>query len=51
MFGVGYPTPVTPARSTVAKIPDDNFTRMRQMYADAGGLRSNQRHGWIRTRL
>jgi uncharacterized protein len=48
MNGIGYPTPVVPAVAMTP--PDDNFTKARKMYADAGGVRSNERHGWIRTR-
>jgi hypothetical protein len=29
----------------------DNFTKMKQRYAELGGERSNVRHGWIRTRV
>ena len=47
MNGVGYPTPVVKA----SLIPQDNFTKSRKQYAEAGGLRSNERNGWIRTRL
>ncbi len=47
MNGVGYPTPVTPA----SLIPHDNFTKAKKQYAEAGGLRSNERLGWIRARL
>ena len=32
-------------------IPHDNFTKAKKQYAEAGGLRSNERNGWIRTRL
>jgi hypothetical protein len=49
MFGVGYPTPVVPVKSV--SLPDDNFTKARKQYAEMGGLRSNERNGWIRTRL
>jgi hypothetical protein len=49
MFGVGYPTPVVPV--TTMNLPDDKFTRAKKQYAEMGGLRSNERYGWIRTRL
>ena len=48
--GVGYPVPPVGAGSTL-KVPNDNFTRARKQYAEMGGLRSNERNGWIRTRL
>jgi hypothetical protein len=44
--GVGYPQPVTRA----SLLPDDNVTKMRKQYAEAGGGRCNTRYGWIRTR-
>src|SRR5712691_412601 len=44
MFGVGYPTPVVPV--TTMNLPNDNFTKARRQYAEMGGLRSNERHGW-----
>ena len=50
MNGPGYPTPVTPVRGA-SLIPKDNFTKAKKQYAEAGGLRSNERNGWIRTRL
>ena len=49
MNGVGYPTPVVPAMAM--NLPDDNFTRARKQYAEMGGKRSNERYGWIRTRI
>jgi predicted TIM-barrel fold metal-dependent hydrolase len=45
--GPGFPEPVTPARSL---LPNDNLTRLKQQYADAGGRRDNARLGWMRTR-
>jgi len=30
---------------------EDNFTKMRKMYAEAGGRPDNVRRGWLRTRL
>jgi hypothetical protein len=44
--GVGYPEPIMPA----SLVPNDNFTKMRQQYAEMGLGRSNTRFGWIRTR-
>jgi len=44
--GVGYPTPIVQA----GLLPDDNFTKMRQDYAEMGLGRSNTRFGWIRAR-
>jgi len=35
----------------VEHVPNDNFTKARRQYAQMGGLRSNERHGWIRTRI
>src|ERR1700729_798100 len=43
--GVGYPTPITPADL----IPDDNFTRLKEMRDASGAGRSNTRLGWMRT--
>jgi hypothetical protein len=43
--GPGYPEPITP----VSLIPNDNFTRLKAQYADAGGRRDNTRLGWMRT--
>jgi predicted TIM-barrel fold metal-dependent hydrolase len=43
--GPGYPTPITPASSL---IPNDNFTKLKAQYADAGGRRDNTRLGWRR---
>ena len=42
--GVGYPTPVTPAYL----IPDDNFTKLKEMRAGSGAGRDNTRLGWMR---
>jgi hypothetical protein len=50
MSGPGYPTPVVPVRNAM-NLPNDNFTKARKQYAEMGGLRSNERHGWIRTRI
>ncbi len=44
MQGPGYPTPITP----VSLIPNDNFTKLKAHYADAGGRRDNTRLGWVR---
>ena len=30
---------------------NDNFTKMKKMYAEAGGRPDNIRGGWLRTRL
>jgi len=30
---------------------NDNFTKMKKMYAEAGGRPDNIRRGWLRTRL
>jgi uncharacterized protein len=43
--GVGYPTPVTPADL----IPDDNFTKLKEMRAASGAGRDNVRLGWMRS--
>lgn len=43
--GVGYPTPVTP----IDLIPNDNFTRLKELRTDAAVGHSNQRFGWMRT--
>jgi hypothetical protein len=45
MTGVGYPTPITP----VDLIPNDNFTRLKNLRTDADLGRSNTRFGWMRT--
>jgi hypothetical protein len=45
--GAGYPTPITP----VSLIPNDNFTRLKNIRTDADLGRSNQRFGWMRTTL
>ena len=29
-------------------LPDDNLSRLKSDYADAGGLRENKRYGWVR---
>ena len=47
LTGVGYPTPVMPA----SLIPDDNFSRLRRRFVEAGSRRDHARHGFIRTRV
>ena len=42
--GVGYPTPITPADL----VPDDNFTKLKEMRAGSGAGRDNTRLGWMR---
>ncbi|HZD13557.1 MAG TPA: hypothetical protein VE196_00155, partial [Pseudonocardiaceae bacterium] len=43
--GVGYPTPVTP----VDLIPNDNFTKLKDLRAQSGAGRSNSPLGWVRS--
>ncbi len=45
--GPGYPVPITPVASPM--IPSDRFSAMRNDYVQAGLLRSNATHGWVRT--
>ena len=45
LTGVGYPTPIKP----VDLIPNDNFTKLKNLRTDANLGRSNQRFGWMRT--
>jgi len=45
---------VPPELLTLLEFPaqaSDNFSKMRKQYVEAGGERSNTRHGWIRTRV
>jgi len=53
MHGSAYhPVPADYAsRVPASLIPHDNFTKAKKQYAEAGGLRSNERLGWIRARL
>jgi predicted TIM-barrel fold metal-dependent hydrolase len=37
--------------SLTMNLPNDNFTKARKQYAEMRGLRSNERSGWIRTRI
>ena len=44
MQGPGYPQPITPA----SLIPNDNFTKLKNQYAESGAGRANTRLGWVR---
>jgi hypothetical protein len=48
-----YVTRIPDSLKTIMEFPDpvaDNLSRMRKIYAEAGGMPSNTRYGWLRTR-
>jgi hypothetical protein len=48
-----YESRIPDSLKTIMEFPDftaDNFSQMRKIYAEAGGLPSNTRYGWLRTR-
>lgn len=35
-------------RGYTGLLPDDNLSKLKSAYAQAGGLRENLRYGWVR---
>jgi hypothetical protein len=53
-----YEERITPELKRILEFPEqtagvyenDNLAKIKQAYADAGGMRSNTRYGWLRTK-